>query len=1008
MARWIACKPQSVWTAFVEQSEVSLGMQHLPSGISIVIVPTSRQVEIVTRAWAEYNGTGEPPIIETMSMFIRRLGAHVMPHGPSILSENKVDLLIEHVIHESSLLKSVGFEAQKLVRWTQYGKSPRAIDELADQAGLHNRRGRMLAEIAAAWSNLRELYGGVGCDRGAYEVKVTSRVSKLLDNPLRTFSGDVIQQCVMIATHGVSDADKELLIALANIGWDIGVQFAPDPPDAFQRDNINISAIDAAWFASHHWISGSCTDQPCQYDVFRASLPSREEEVRRVVASIKKDITDGISMRDIAICMPGSSAYRLLIEDVARRSMLPLESEYEMPMSCSQPALIVKSVCELVRNRWAREDLERLLSHSLLQKEFAASGEVVGLARRERIHGGSNAIGWMQRFDELSQILHEEQQQVVDAKDEVPLQRKVNELNRAVATIHKISLHCPYSEHDVISAAAFVASFDGILSVIKSAEDYPSYAEATAEVEEQLEAYQILVDDHNLPKLSYRDHASRWWRLLASASTQVVRRSGKGVALAAPAELRCRRWKRIYVVGMVEGEYPRAQEHLTDREIMPGVLERMYLQGLTDILHACESSGQLVFTMPTHVDGSKTLPSSLLEYITAQAGEALPELLQTETNVKIYQTEVQDTSASIYRGQQNVVLGSMPTADLQLAYNDEVGRPVSPSRIDVFSQCPYKYFADKILRLEQNEILDAKLSPLERGTMLHDVAAEFFRRQQPAIDYASVSSGEDLLALSVKLDAHRVDDYWVLLQDVAHDVMQTASWAHTYAKLDQRVLFGTAERPGLLRQWLYLEIAYQATTQHYPTLMEIPIRVQIPMNTAKGIEDVAVSTRIDRVDIGQVDQRLTFIVNDYKASVSSGYTIGEIVSGSLSQMPIYLEATQIWMRNHNIDARPWAALYRSFGTALHSTDDPLNKVALRDPEFVIPEHAPGVKLTNWTGAHKEFAGQPLTEQNKFVLETIAGIVDSIHNGCFAVKPAKQACRRCDFGELCRVEQWGNG
>lgn len=1008
MGLWVTSRIESAFLPLLEHANIVDGIRHLPTVPCIVIVPTARQAEIVLRAWAQHNGHGEPPIIETMASFLRRLGTHLLTSAPTTLSEDLVDVLLRHVVADSSMLQSIGLEAQKLVRWTQYGVTPAAVDELADKAGPHTRRGRMLAAIAAAWKRLYELYGGLACDRGAYELLVQHAIHEIAERPLRNASGDVICACVMIATHGVTQADKELLASLAEYGWDVGIGFAPElAPVSGVSESISASATDAAWYVAHGWHHGSCAEQLPEYELVISTLPSREEEVRRIMASIKHDVADAISLRDIAICVPGASIYRQIIDDHARRAGVPLESKRHVALAATPAATAVRAICDLVTRRWLRDDIERLLSHGSVITEIRGNADLLYVARNERIPGGEGIRGWQNRLDAIAASCAELlKSDSIDPDEQRTIERRLRRAERASMAINSIALVVPSGSGEPLSAVAFAVS-------IRTAIDGMGLAarqqEACEQLADCLDAYTGLAERHGLQLLTFEQHAEHWWRLVVSAASRVERAAGTGVAVVAPAELRCRTWRRVYVLGMIEGEFPRVSEHITDREIIPGVLERMYVQAMTDIAFAVQEGGCLVLTRPKHIDRAVTLPSSLIDVLGRTPSSKTPPLLDVHNRVAVHPFDLRPSTRNVYRIPQCATINSITIPELHERLEQERTRPLSPSRLDLYSQCPFRFYAEKILRLRHVDINDAKLSPLERGTMLHDVAAEFFRSLQPAVPYDSISSVDELLSLSVRLDPANVDAYWQQLQMIAHQRMATQEWQHAYAMLDRHALFGTDERPGLLLQWLHLEIAYQQATAHYPTLLEIAIDEELAVPSMEGQGTLRVSTRVDRIDVGYRDGRVTLVVNDYKAAASSGYTLAEIQSGQLSQMPIYLEAARLWLLHRGIVAKPFAAFYRSFGKSLHLTNDPVNKIALVDPSFEVPKDAVGIKTLKPNADTKEFLDKPLTEQNQLILDVVGKIASDLHAGLFAVRPVDEgACELCDVKELCRIEHWGNG
>ena len=52
--------------------------------------------------------------------------------------------------------------------------------------------------------------------------------------------------------------------------------------------------------------------------------------------------------------------------------------------------------------------------------------------------------------------------------------------------------------------------------------------------------------------------------------------------------------------------------------------------------------------------------------------------------------------------------------------------PVSPTALELYLRCPFKYLSRYLLGLEEEEDVDEMLTPLERGRILHDLLQEGF------------------------------------------------------------------------------------------------------------------------------------------------------------------------------------------------------------------------------------------------------------------------------------------
>lgn len=1008
MGRFVTSSSTSVFAPLLALSNIEHRMRQLPQAPCIIIVPTHRQVEVVLRAWVAEHGGGEPPIVETMAGLYRRLGGHLLASGPTILHESSVDVLINVIIQDSLLLRSIGMEAQKVVRWTQYGVRPIDVQEMSDAAGAHTRRGHILAEVAAAWNMLLKSYEGGLCDRGTYARVLTRQINDLTANPLRMPSNDVVTSCIMLETHGVTVADRDLLHALSRIGWDVGISFANECsiPSDMAVGFRSATADDAAWFVANGWEHGETHPDHAEYEFLSVAFATREEEVRRVVASIKEDANNGISLRDVAICVPGASVYRQVVVDVARRGGLPLETTIIQPLVATHSATAAKCLCDLVIRNWLRADVERLASHDGLRRRVSGLSSLITVMQSERFLGGTSLSQWQKTLDEVHARAKEMAEFPDDSTDNGAerASRWLLKIDGATQALHRIANAVTLRGDVPMDALTFSDQLKATLRNLEFDRDATSYQELL----DVLVQYTNVSERFGLKRMTLAEHTVLWWSMMEGASPLTTSEPGRGVPVLAPAELRCKDWKRVYVVGMVEGEFPRAQEHILDREIIPGVLEGMYMQSMMDIVNAVTNAGRLVCTRPLTIDEAATIPSSLID-IVGGSSPTPPEALDPLRTIALYPHELGIESGKVYRQPQTVHVRSIENArvdnELAAIISKELERPVSPSRLDVMVKCPYSFFAQKLLGLDVDVRSDESLTPMERGNMLHDVAAKFFQQLQPTAAEGA-SPTQRFLQSSVRLVPEHIDAYWDMLQNLARVHMRMQEWNHSLASIEEQALLGSNERPGLLRQWLALEIAYQQVTGHAPVLFEEEIVLTLDVPLKDGQASIPISARVDRVDVAQIDGGITFIVNDYKTTVKDKYSLKKIIAGDLTQMPIYIEAVRKWFAQMDVDARPWAAVYRSFGKNLNSTDEPQNLVVMRDPAFSVDTKAKGIKIPAWKGKAGIFSEKPLVKQNQELLERIASSVAELQGGEFAVRPKEGACDRCNYREVCRVDQWG--
>jgi CRISPR/Cas system-associated exonuclease Cas4 (RecB family) len=216
--------------------------------------------------------------------------------------------------------------------------------------------------------------------------------------------------------------------------------------------------------------------------------------------------------------------------------------------------------------------------------------------------------------------------------------------------------------------------------------------------------------------------------------------------------------------------------------------------------------------------------------------------------------------------------GNVAAVDGELLFGAD--RAVSPTSLEAYGTCGYRYFARSVLRLnvvaepDEREIMD----PAERGSVIHRVLERFFREKQ--------AEGRP-----------RPGETWtesdeVRLLQIAGEALERASergqtGLAVYAQHDFRQILTD------LRYFLKADDAQRAATGAVPSEFEIAI----PERTVAG---VTLRGRVDRID-RTPDGREAWVI-DYKTGSTwdvkdSVTTEGFLrLDGKKLQLPAYLAA----------------------------------------------------------------------------------------------------------------------
>lgn len=269
--------------------------------------------------------------------------------------------------------------------------------------------------------------------------------------------------------------------------------------------------------------------------------------------------------------------------------------------------------------------------------------------------------------------------------------------------------------------------------------------------------------------------------------------------------------------------------------------------------------------------------------------------------------------------------------------------PLSPSALEDWATCPYRFFLGRILRLSSpRDTEDGEISNLDRGGLVHRVLERFVNERG--------STEEKLLEL-----AHEEFDSAEERGITGHHLLWEIE--------KRRILDALKAFYGKDVQWLGGATTESAAELNFGSESDIGNVVV----SVEGLGDVSFRGKIDRVDVLDGEVR----VRDFKTGKPDSYRGRNpkrtVANGCAMQLPVYLEAA----RSMHPD-KPIAASY-CFPLADKNTHD----VA------------------------------PYTEQNKEeFLNTLALIVGAARDGIFPATPEQASgewggnCGYCDFKSLC--------
>jgi ATP-dependent helicase/nuclease subunit B len=325
----------------------------------------------------------------------------------------------------------------------------------------------------------------------------------------------------------------------------------------------------------------------------------------------------------------------------------------------------------------------------------------------------------------------------------------------------------------------------------------------------------------------------------------------------------------------------------------------------------------------------------------------------------------------------------------RLAKQHDTEHAFSASELSLYGRCPFKFFADRILKLEPRGEAALDLSALDAGSLLHEALRRFFERHR----------GErltDLDPAGLRQELREVADGVFDEHESAAPPLNPQVWA-----IDREI------RKLLLEQVLEYELSVEEKTQSKdvrPVYFELafgmtsgPIdphsteqRLRLYRTLIDQTETLLLRGQIDRVDVAEDE---TAIAYDYK--LSKGASLDDMQEGRALQLHIYLAALEQLLLPGNAIAG--GGYYTIRGTSGRRNQG-LYRVSMTEYTGVGKTTTSSLPDTDWKRIRGEMESR------------IWEFVDGMRAGGFAVKPSapNTSCPRCDYSAVCRYEKFRIG
>jgi ATP-dependent helicase/DNAse subunit B len=539
-------------------------------------------------------------------------------------------------------------------------------------------------------------------------------------------------------------------------------------------------------------------------------------------------------------------------------------------------------------------------------------------------------------------------------------------------------------------------------------------------------------------------------RCLKSQVLTISAGNRDGLRVLEATDVRGLRFRVIFIAGMIEGGFPlrtsrdwlypqeervRLQKHgvfLEDISSDTLLKEEHYFYQT-----ACRATDRLYLTRPLALnDGSETVASYYIEELRRAVAPLAIELKQirgdidrasvTEASTATeFSTILIRQSTALYRHQLTPAVveellnragergyltasavrridieharssewfgpydGEITNADLRamLARHFGAEHVYSASRLSTFGNCAFRFFGNRVLRIEPRSEAALDLQAIDAGKLLHDILRRFF--EQHRREYLPSRDQDDLRRDLAKIADQVFKEHEDKVPPLNERIWKIDCEIRKLI-LDQVLLYELrlqerTKARGILPA--YFELAFgRAAAGADPGSVKDYLRFERPTDPTS--EAALIQGQIDRVDVS--DDGRVAVAYDYK--LSEGAKLDDLRSGRQVQIPIYLAALEkLFFPDSELAGGGYYTL-RGKGPRLNRG---LYRLAFAD-------------YTNVTSTRTKMSDDEWRRMREDVAGRVWEFIDNMRAGRFRLKPSlgKLTCKFCDFSAVCRYDAY---
>jgi ATP-dependent helicase/DNAse subunit B len=323
-----------------------------------------------------------------------------------------------------------------------------------------------------------------------------------------------------------------------------------------------------------------------------------------------------------------------------------------------------------------------------------------------------------------------------------------------------------------------------------------------------------------------------------------------------------------------------------------------------------------------------------------------------------------------------------PAALHTVAQRYSATRVFSPTALEGYVACPFRFYLEHVLRLEELDEPGDAIEQTRRGSAYHRALSRLHNTLRHDQDVNQARIPEHVTS-TLQSNLHTAIAEYI---DRAPSQATKVLWELERTRLNRTVPHYRQHWDDYLAPWRelgvhltprWLEADFGLPSEPTNAGVMLPLQIDI-----QGIR-VQIGGRIDRVDVGEIADGLGFWIIDYKTGRTSNYTANGVRSLEKMQLPLYALAVEKVLAQDR-PARPLGLAYWL--------------VTGSGPKPVLP--GSGKKATAWLSDARAWANFR-AQLEAWVVLLVARIRDCL----FPLAPRSDDCTAyCPYSRVCRITQ----